>query len=573
MIATVLERLWVERADDIPLLLSSLRKMDLVEKLDACFPRHGNWTGELTFGEVAVVWLAFALSEGDHCLNHVEPWAAERLVLLSNLLGKHVRALDFSDDRLATFLEATADFDRWSAFQIELNRGILRVYNLQYDSQGVRVDTTTSYTYSTSDERAGLFQRGHSKDHRPDLQQIKICMATLDPLGMPLACCVVAGNSADDPQYVPMIQEVQASLPPDGNTYFMDCKGAAVGTRAFVSESRDYYACPLSGKQVDANDLQRLIEPVIAKKVQVSAVYHPTDGKEQPADLIARGYSYLERIEGEVAGTKVKRKWTERRFVVCSVAHQEHQQKRLQERISKSLKDLGRIAERKKGRKRRTRAQLKEEIDGILDHYEVRDLIAVQLEKASKRVKVRKYKERPERVKTEVTWHVKACVKEQEYEETRQRCGWRVYATNNLKMTLADMVLGYRGQFGIEKGFSRIKNKPLGLNPMYLKNEDRVVGLVNLLGVALRLLTLVEFVVRRNLKKRDETLQDLYAGQAGRKTATPSAELLLGAFKGINLFVETSNNGVATGIKPLSAIQQKILALLELPPDLYSNLA
>ena len=108
---------------------------------------------------------------------------------------------------------------------------------------------------------------------------------------------------------------------------------------------------------------------------------------------------------------------------------------------------------------------------------------------------------------------------------------------------------------------------------MYLKNEDRVVGLVNLLGVALRLLTLVEFVVRRNLKKRDETLQDLYAGQAGRKTATPSAELLLGAFKGINLFVETSNNGVATGIKPLSAIQQKILALLELPPDLYSNLA
>src|SRR5438552_3371755 len=109
MIAEVLEHLKVERVDDIPLLVASLRKMALVEKLDSRFPAHGNWTGQLTFGEVALVWLVFAISEGDHCLNHVEPWAADRLSLLGNLLGKEIRALDFSDDRLATLLEATAD--------------------------------------------------------------------------------------------------------------------------------------------------------------------------------------------------------------------------------------------------------------------------------------------------------------------------------------------------------------------------------------------------------------------------------------------------------------------------------
>jgi transposase len=559
MIAAVLEHLRVERTDDIPLLVSSLRKMDLVEMLDARFPRHGNWTGELTFGEVAVVWLAFALSESDHCLNHVEPWAAERLTLLNHLLGKHVRALDFSDDRLAKLLEATADFERWEAFQIEFNRRIIRVYNLKYDSYGVRIDATTSYTYASTDEPESLFQRGHSKDHRPDLQQIKICMATLDPLGMPLVCCVVAGNSADDPQYIPTIQEVQASLPPDGNTYFMDCKGAAFGTRAFVSKSHDYYACPLAGKQVDAAELQRLLESALVGDVQVFTVYHPTACQDQSTEPIARGYSFLERIEGEFAGAKVK--WTEQRFVVCSLAHQEHQRKRLQERIRKALKDLGNLTERKQGKVRRTKQQVKEKIEGILDLYKVRELIVVKLERTSKRLKVRKYKERPGRVKTIVTWQVKACVKAKEYEETRQRCGWRVYATNNLKMTLTDMVLGYRGQFGIEKGFDRLKNKPLGLSPMYLQNENRVIGLVNLLGVALRILTLMEFVVRRNLKKSEETLQDVYAGQAGRKTATPSAELLLSVFKGIDLFVETNNDGVATGIKPLSDIQQRILAL------------
>jgi len=31
-----------------------------------------------------------------------------------------------------------------------------------------------------------MFQLGHRKDHRPDLPQVKISMAVLDPLGLPL---------------------------------------------------------------------------------------------------------------------------------------------------------------------------------------------------------------------------------------------------------------------------------------------------------------------------------------------------------------------------------------------------
>ena len=51
----------------------------------------------------------------------------------------------------------------------------------------------------------GLFQLGHSKDHRPDLPQVKIAMAVLDPLGLPLTTTVVAGQTADDPLYLPEI--------------------------------------------------------------------------------------------------------------------------------------------------------------------------------------------------------------------------------------------------------------------------------------------------------------------------------------------------------------------------------
>ena len=68
----------------------------------------------------------------------------------------------------------------------------------------------------------GLFQLGHSKDHRPDLPQVKINLSVLDPLGLPLSTTVVSGERADDPLYVPEIQRVQASVGRRGLTYVGD---------------------------------------------------------------------------------------------------------------------------------------------------------------------------------------------------------------------------------------------------------------------------------------------------------------------------------------------------------------
>ncbi len=60
----------------------------------------------------------------------------------------------------------------------------------------------------------------------------------------------------------------------------------------------------------------------------------------------------------------------------------------------------------------------------------------------------------------------------------KQRCGWRVYVTNHPELTLPQAVLSYRGQYGIEHGYARLKGKPLELSPMYLQTDDRVVGLL-----------------------------------------------------------------------------------------------
>ena len=63
----------IERIDDIPLLLAQLERMQVGSLLDQHFPTHGNWRG-LSLGTVSAVWLAFILSEGGHCMSHVQPW-------------------------------------------------------------------------------------------------------------------------------------------------------------------------------------------------------------------------------------------------------------------------------------------------------------------------------------------------------------------------------------------------------------------------------------------------------------------------------------------------------------------
>ena len=94
-------------------------------------------------------------------------------------------------------------------------------------------------------------------------------------------------------------------------------------------------------------------------------------------------------------------------------------------------------------------------------------------------------------------------------------------------------------------------------------------GLVYLLSVALRVLTLPEWQVRERLRQEGIKLQGVYAGQPGRKTARPSAELLLGVMKTISLSVVLVNNQMHALLSPLTEIQKRLLQLWDLPPDLY----
>jgi hypothetical protein len=74
------------------------------------------------------------------------------------------------------------------------------------------------------------------------------------------------------------------------------------------------------------------------------------------------------------------------------------------------------------------------------------------------------------------------------------------------------------------------------------------------------------------MAESDSVLVGLYAGNPKRATAQPTTERLLEAFEEITLTVVTNPALCLRHLTPLSVLQLRILALLDLPPSLYTKL-
>jgi|SRR5712664_407532 len=556
-----------ERVDDIPLLLEQMQRMGLPTMIDTHFPAHGNWYG-LSLGWVSTIWLSSILSRGDHRLVHVEPWVATRLFTLQTVTDQNIERLDFTDDRLEIVLRRLSDDARWAQFESSLNQHTVRVYDLT--TERIHVDSTTASAY-TSVSKDGLFQFGHSKDYRPDLPQVKVMQAVLDPLGMPLATDVVSGERADDPLYIPCIERVQHSLGRCGLLFVGDCKMASHATRAFIAVAGDYYLCPLPQVQLAEGELDEALERVWSGEQALTSVCREREpGKPE---LIAQGYEREMPMSVEVEGKR--QEWTERRLVVRSVRHAQAAETALRARVAKAIRQVEALNLRGRGRKRFEEIEtLRQAVTEIVQRHRVEEFVWLRYDQHTTTHSVRAYKDRPAYRQEDRHATVAVRADEEALEAAVRRLGWRVYSTNQPaeQLSLEQAVLAYRSEYLVERSLGRLKGRPLSLRPMYVQRDDHATGLIRLLSIALRVLTLMEFVVRRQLAADGATLAGLYAGNVKRETARPTAERLLEAFHEVTLTVVEGVHRVYRYLTALSPLQERILELLGFSSRVYTRL-
>jgi transposase len=564
-----------ERIDDFPLLLATMQRLELPALLDRHLRRHGLQQG-LSWGWITTIWLAHILSQGDHRKLPVQAWVRQAGETIKRITGlTQLTELDFTDDRLALVLGRLSDPSAWAAIETDLGRNILRVYELA--PQRMRLDATTVSGYHAGAAES-LFQYGYSKDD-PTLRQIKVMVAALDPLGLPLVTEVVAGNAADDPLYVPAVDRVLQIIEGRRLLFVGDCKMSALATRAHIAHLQQQYLCPLALTGETGQDLPGWIAAAGTAEHPLEAVYTEHDQGERR--LLAEGYSFERRVTATVADGALT--WTERVWVVRSEQARQVQQAELEQRLQRASRRLLALTPAP-GRGKR---QIQEEsalltaADAILRAEAVEGLLSYAFERQEQRQT--KYlgpgrggPGRPQREMVTVRYQITAITRQTEaIAAAQQTLGWRAYVTNApaTQLTLADAVLTYRDEWLIERSFHRLKGAPLSLNPLFVRRDDQVVGLTHLLSIAVRLLTLLEFVVRRQLAQNQELLVGLIENNPKKGIANPTTERLLKAFDDITLTIVHSPGQLIRHVTPLTALQTRILHLLGLSPGVYTQLA
>ena len=209
-----------------------------------------------------------------------------------------------------------------------------------------------------------------------------------------------------------------------------------------------------------------------------------------------------------------------------------------------------------------------------MQRHQVEECLWLRYDQRTTRQRRRAYRGRPAGVKEERQAIVEVRVDETALEAAIGRLGWRVYGTNqpSQQLSLEQAVLAYRQEYQVERSLGRLKGRPLSLTPMYVQRDDHATGLIRLLSIALRVLTLLEFVVRRQLAAQGSVLGGLYAGNSKRETARPTAERLLEAFQEVTLTVLEGAQQSHRHITALHSLQVRILELLGFSAQAYTRL-
>ncbi len=341
-------------------------------------------------------------------------------------------------------------------------------------------------------------QLGHSKDHRPDLPQLKLMAAVAQPTSQLVACDVVAGNNADDPLYLPLIRRVRQQLGRKGLLYAGDCKMAALETRAELAAYGDFYLMPLPRTGEVAAHWDTWIEQALAKPEQLQTLSR--SGEDDSPEVFARGYEWQRDLTAVVDNQPLT--WTERVQVVQPLGLAERQSQQLEQRLQRAEEELrGLTPPIKAGRRQhREEATLQAAVAEILRTRQVEGLLEVAWE--TEVTVQEKYQGRgrggPQRpkVKVEKVRYVIASIRRDETAIARrkERLGWRVQVTNLApkRCGLTAAVLLYNEGWSVERDFHVLKDRPLGIQPLFVREEEQIVGLTRLLTIALRVLTLIE---------------------------------------------------------------------------------
>jgi len=451
---------------------------------------------------------------------------------VEHLLGEGITADMLNDDTLGRTLDWIYAHDVTTLFA-----GLAFQARQRFDikAQYLHVDTTSfsvSGEYGSSEEGDPVpiaITYGYSRDHREDLKQWMLALATTHDADIPIFLRPLDGNSSDKEHLSAAVKEVMSQL--------REQLPQEQEQRIVIFDSGGYSEANMkSYNEAKIRCITRVPETSTAAKTALQKEY------EQWQPLCDGSGDYVARTMDLPQG---KERWIIVRPHARLLAAKKQMEKKVKKTQEKWEKKLWHLSVRSFSCEKDAEDAWKQAIKGKPSWL----VATFTLESEARHAHPGKPKKDATPQKVEAQIKKDACF---------------IIATNILdeqELSHEQVITTYKEQGGVERGFRFLKDPLFFASSVFVKKPERVVALSFIMVLALLVYRLAEHLLRCRLAQTEETVPN----QVNKPTNRPTMRWIFQCFEGIDLLHIRIGSRLQTQVLGLQALHRQVLRLLGPP--------
>jgi transposase len=527
-----------ERLDHLGIVAGVCREAGIAEWLDKI---AGEQRRSVSVGTATVAMILNGLGCNNRQLYLVPQYFENKPV--EHLLGKGISADMLNDDCLGRTLDWIWEHDVTTlfaglAFQARQRFGI--------KAQNLHIDTTSfsvSGDYATEEEGTPVpiaITYGYSRDHREDLKQWMLALATTHDGDIPIFLRPLDGNSSDKEHLRAAVKEVMAQL------------------REHLPEEHEQRIAVFdSGGYSEANMKSYNEANIwwISRVPETSTAARTALEEHEQWHLLSDGSGeYAIRLMDLPQG---KERWV----IVRTNAHLRAAKEHLEKKVKKTQKEwekrLWHLSKQAFGCQTDAQTAWEKALKGKPSW-----VIATCTLKEQKQYQQRG-RPKKEAVADQTVWYLvpTLMVDQQEVTVLARKQAAFIVATNILeeqRLSHEQVISTYKEQGGVERGFRFLKDPLFLASSIFVKKPERVIALSFVMVLCLLVYRLAEHLLRRQLVATEQTLPN----QINKPTNRPTMRWIFQCFEGIDLLHIRSGSRFQTQVLGLQALHRQVLRLL-----------
>jgi transposase len=543
---------------EIPILQAVAKQLGFKQILSKYVKAHGN---EDVSAVDTLMMILFNLACGRQPLYELDEWVRG---IDPRLFGyQSFPSGTFNDDRFGRALDKLYQADR-ASLTTDIVMGMVKT--IQLDLSRCHNDSTTVKAYGkiAGTTVTGVrLARGHSKDHRPDLKQLVYCLTLSADGAVPIHHKVYPGNRTDDTTHIETWNTIQTLHKDPGFLYVADCKVCTDEQLAHIVHhgGRVITIMPDTWKEA------RLFKQALRESKKPKKVLWRRKISEETSPGEAQYVTY-----SCFTGTHVSHKGAYAIHWIYSHEKRKRDRQSRADLLQRVENELRELAGKLNTRRLKTKAQIKERVEGVLKKHGVGQFYHIKIFDVKERSTVQVGVGRPgpstkHKTKISVIYTLAWSRNRQALKKELNVDGVFPILCTDPSLSAKDALIAYKYQPRLEKRFTQFKSVHHAA-PLLFKKIRRVEAIMFLFFLALMLQAVIERQVRASMIENE--IQHLPIYPEHRIAYHPTTAKIFDRFHDISIY-QLSDNGqpIKTFKDQLKPLHLDILRLLKIPETQY----